>query len=136
MQEIKEILIQMRTDLLNGMTKNLKSESEKLPSDIGDDCDTAINERERELNLIMTDREREKINEIDEALEKIENKTYGTCEECSGKIPKARLKVVPFARYCIECKAKLEQEAKIQKLVKSEESTKNFSITSSSEEEY
>lgn len=136
MQEIKEILLKMREDLMNGLTKSLKSESEKFPSDIGDDCDIASSERDRELSLIMTDREREKINEIDEALEKIENNTYGICEECEGKIPKARLRAVPFARFCIDCKTRLEQEEKILKIVKADDSVRSFSITPSSDEEF
>jgi DnaK suppressor protein len=40
---------------------------------------------------------------IDEALEKIENNTYGKCERCSKKIEKARLKVLPYAKLCIKC---------------------------------
>ena len=49
--------------------------------------------------------------DIDIALEKIENGTYGQCEECDGEIKIQRLKALPFARQCIECKQALEQQA-------------------------
>ncbi len=47
---------------------------------------------------------------IDEALEKIRNKTYGKCDKCSKKIERERLKVKPYAKLCVKCK---EQEEKM-----------------------
>jgi RNA polymerase-binding transcription factor DksA len=41
--------------------------------------------------------------EIDEALERITNKTFGICEECSKPIAENRLKVIPYARFCVKC---------------------------------
>jgi DnaK suppressor protein len=81
-------------------------------SDIGDILDSVSEERTRELDMILTDREKQKLKQIDDALERIEEKTYGLCEECGVKIPRARLKVVPFAKYCVECKEVIEREEK------------------------
>jgi RNA polymerase-binding transcription factor DksA len=47
--------------------------------------------------------------DVDEALDKISRGTYGTCEDCGGDISKNRLRALPFARLCIDCKR--EQEA-------------------------
>ena len=69
-------------------------------------------ERTRELDLILTDREKRKLAQIDDAIDRIEENTYGLCEECGVKIPKARLKVLPFAIYCVECHEKNEREEK------------------------
>jgi DnaK suppressor protein len=69
-------------------------------------------ERTRELDMILTDREKRKLAQIDDAIERIEENTYGLCEDCGVKIPKARLKVLPFAKYCIECQEKTEREEK------------------------
>jgi RNA polymerase-binding protein DksA len=49
---------------------------------------------------------------IDEALEKIRDKTYGKCEKCNKKIERERLKVMPYAKLCIQCK---EQEEKMNR---------------------
>ena len=54
--------------------------------EIGDIYDTASNERERELSLILGDRDREKLAEIEDALERIENGNYWICDECGEKL--------------------------------------------------
>jgi DnaK suppressor protein len=50
------------------------------------------------------------LKEIDLALEKIEERTYGICESCDEHIPIERLKVKPFARYCIVCREEIERQ--------------------------
>ena len=62
-------------------------------SDIGDILDSVSEERTRELDMILTDREKQKLKQIDDALDRIEEETYGLCEECGIKIPRARLRV-------------------------------------------
>lgn len=49
--------------------------------------------------------------DINLALEKIDDGTYGLCEECSGRISRKRLKALPFARLCIECKQAEERSS-------------------------
>ncbi|MBV5350084.1 TraR/DksA family transcriptional regulator, partial [bacterium] len=66
-------------------------------------------ERDRELGLILNDREREKVHSIDEALLRIAEGEYGICEECDEDIPLGRLKVLPFTRHCVKCKSDLEK---------------------------
>ena len=55
------------------------------------------------LTLFLNDREREKLHAIDEALQRIKDKTYGLCESCEGEIQLGRLKVLPFTRLCVKC---------------------------------
>ena len=52
---------------------------------------------------------------IDAALEKLQEGTYGICEDCGGKINEERLKVLPFAIYCKDCQEKIEQLEAIEK---------------------
>lgn len=75
----------------------------------GDIYDQASSERDRELGLLLSDRERDKLRKIDEALLKIEDGEYGICEECEEEIPLGRLKVMPFARYCVKCQSDIEK---------------------------
>ena len=63
---------------------------------------------ERQFALDIARSENDSVFEIDEALRRLSEGDYGVCEECGCLIGKARLKALPFARMCIECKAKQE----------------------------
>ncbi|MDA8123275.1 MAG: TraR/DksA family transcriptional regulator [Deltaproteobacteria bacterium] len=112
MKSIKDMLLRMREDLVREIARRSKVSTEGVMTDIGDILDSVTEERTRELDMILTDREKKKLGRIDDAIDRIEDGTYGLCDECSIKIPKGRLKVVPFAKYCVECQEKLEREEK------------------------
>lgn len=112
MKSIKDMLLRMREDLVREIARRSKVSTEGVMTDIGDILDSVTEERTRELDMILTDREKKKLGRIDDAIDRIEDGTYGMCDECSIKIPKGRLKVVPFAKYCVECQEKLEREEK------------------------
>ncbi len=78
----------------------------KMPLDM---ADIGSDNYEQEFNLGLIETEQATLNEIDEALERIEKKQFGKCVACGGPIPKARLKVKPHANYCIECKRREEK---------------------------
>jgi DnaK suppressor protein len=61
----------------------------------------------------IMDIEATQIDQIDMALVKIDNGTYGICEDCGGEIPMVRLEALPFATQCIGCKRKAEIEGQI-----------------------
>ena len=110
-QEIEDILLRMKEDTLREISKSLKNGADTALSGepSGDIYDQASSERDRELGLLLGDREREKVHAIDEALLRIEEKEYGICEECEEEIPLGRLKAMPFARHCVKCKSDLEK---------------------------
>jgi RNA polymerase-binding transcription factor len=111
MDEMNGILLKMKEETLHEIRKSLKSGSDITTGEpSGDIYDQASSERDRELGLLLGDREREKLRNIDEALLKVEEGEYGICEECEEEIPLGRLKVVPFARYCVKCKADIEKQ--------------------------
>ena len=112
MKTIKEMLLKKREDLVLEISRRSKASTESAAQDIGDILDSVSEERTRELDLILTDREKRKLAQIDDAIDRIEENTYGLCEECGVKIPKARLKVLPFAIFCVECQEKNEREEK------------------------
>jgi DnaK suppressor protein len=84
-----------------------------LKFDVGDFYDHASSDRDRELALMFTDRERDKLVQIDEALRSIEEGSYGICESCGDEIDKDRLKVMPFAKLCLSCKIDLERQGNL-----------------------
>lgn len=109
-EEMREILLKLKDEALEEIGKAVKSGADK-PSDetSGDIYDQASNERDRELLLLLSDREREKIRNIEEALARLDEGEYGICEDCEEEIPLGRLKAMPFARLCVKCKADLEK---------------------------
>ncbi|MCX8012081.1 MAG: TraR/DksA family transcriptional regulator [Desulfobacterota bacterium] len=111
-EELKDMLLKMKGDLLKEIAGNMKMEITHLQEAISDMYDLADDERERQFSILLCNRDREKLALIDEALERIEEGTYGICEECGLKIPEGRLRVMPFARYCINCQSKIEREEK------------------------
>ena len=120
--EISEILQQMRDDTL----REIKiSGADSIPGGdlLGDLYDQASSERDRDLVLLLGDREREKMNAIDEALLRIEEDKYGICEECEEEIPLGRLKAMPFTRHCVDCKSELE---KLQALTGQNEEDRDY----------
>lgn len=112
MKSIKDMLLKTREELVRGIARRSRESTGGSAQDIGDILDAVSEERARELDMLLTDREKQKLKQIDDALDRIEENLYGLCEECGVKIPKARLKVVPFAKYCVECKEVIEREEK------------------------
>ncbi len=68
---------------------------------------TSTFERERDLSL--SENVKDLLQKVNEALERIENGTYGICEMCGLPIPEERLEALPYANLCISCKQKEEQ---------------------------
>ncbi len=107
--EIKNMLLVMRKGLLQEVSQSMKAESDHLKHEIGDFYDQASSDRDRELSLMLADREREKVILVDDALKRIENGTYGICESCDEVIDKERLMAMPFTKLCLSCQEDLER---------------------------
>jgi DnaK suppressor protein len=110
-KEVQQILLAMKEQTLLEIKRSIKKGSEASvgAEPTGDIYDQASSERDRELGLLLNDREREKVHSIDEALLRIAEGEYGICEECDEEIPMGRLKVLPFTRHCVKCKSDLEK---------------------------
>ena len=72
-------------------------------------ADISSDNFELELTLGLIENEERQIKEIDLALERLKDGSYGSCDNCELKIKKPRLKAIPNAKLCIECK-RLEEE--------------------------
>ncbi|MGC9362302.1 MAG: TraR/DksA family transcriptional regulator [Candidatus Syntrophosphaera sp.] len=68
-----------------------------------------------EQTVMMMEKEREKIRLLKEALQKIDNETFGICEMCGEKIDETRLEIIPYAKYCIDCMEKMEDKKRRRK---------------------
>jgi len=106
--EIREILLQMKKDILKTLAERIKSNDLTDQREIGDIFDDADLEQTRELNLLLGTRERQKLDQIESALSRMEKGEYGFCEDCEENIPAGRLKAMPFATLCVKCKSERE----------------------------
>ncbi len=79
-----------------------------------DPADRATVESDRAFTLRIRDRERRLIKKIREALVRMDNGTYGICEECGEEIGVSRLKARPVTRLCINCKSKQEEDERLR----------------------
>lgn len=77
-----------------------------------DVSDQASAEAEQNFSMRIREREQRLIKKIDEALERMDQNTYGICERCEEEIPYPRLKARPVTTLCINCKTLQEQEEK------------------------
>ena len=120
MKQAAATLLETKKLLLIEMKGRVKEETEGVKDEGRDTYDLASDERDREINFILNDREREKLLSIDEALQRLKDKTYGICESCEGEIQLGRLKVLPFTRLCVKCQEETEKESKRQKTLEDE----------------
>ena len=78
---------------------------------MGDEADIATHSVEKEMLFELTDSENRLWTRIEAALLKLDRGVYGTCESCQGAIPRMRLQVMPWARYCVNCQTEQEVPA-------------------------
>ena len=72
-------------------------------------ADVATDTYDREFSLGLASNDRELMYEFEDALKKIEDGTFGLCEQCKTLISKTRLKAIPQARFCVKCQEKKEK---------------------------
>lgn len=115
LDKISKTLVDMKKTIFRGIDEGIKQGSSKDTSEYqGDNYDIAASERDRELTYMLGDRERIKIREIDNALLKIKDGSYGICEECGEPIAKKRLMLIPYTNLCINCQSHAEEEERIR----------------------
>jgi len=107
--ELKDSLM----DSVSGMTNDqLRSRAEGGESSAFGmhTADAGADAYDRDFALSLLSKEQDALYEIEEALKRLDNGTYGTCEMCGKPIPQARLETLPFARYTIDCQSEYERE--------------------------
>ena len=113
----RQLLLVMR-DRLTGDVSHLANEAlRKSDGEAGGNlshmpihmADLGTDNFEQENTLSLLANEENMLAEITAALDRIQQGTFGRCEECHKEIPRARLEALPYARHCVECARKLEQ---------------------------
>ena len=101
-EKIRENLLKKKSEILESLANN-NSQDLNEKSGVEDAADTVTSEMSRETLYKLSQAERETLFQIDIALKKIENGTYGVCEECGAQIGEKRLEAIPWVRLCIDC---------------------------------
>jgi DnaK suppressor protein len=134
-ESARKAILAMRQKILAEISEKPIPETLIATTDIGDLVDQAGDERDRELSLLLTGRDKEKLQAINEALEKIHEGSYGVCEECGDKIGAGRLKVMPLAKYCVSCQSKLEKEINLLRKAEEDLQFRGLAYSSGAEDE-
>jgi DnaK suppressor protein len=114
LNSFRKLLDERRQELMTEASRTVDGMGENREQ-FPDPTDRASLEGNRNLMLRIRDRERKLITKIDEALGRIEDGTYGKCEECGQDIGIERLRARPVTTLCIDCKSLQEaQERKIR----------------------
>ncbi len=107
--KFRKILLKEREQIAGEVKQIVESSKEMGQDGIQDIGDEAANIYNKQVLLSLNENERLRLKEVDESLDRIENGTYGICEECGGPISLKRLEVRPVAKYCVPCLTKLEK---------------------------
>ncbi len=113
----KERLLSLRSRLRGDVTQMADAALKKNRMDGGGEissmpihmADLGSDNYEQEFTLSLMENEEGTLDLIELALERIEDSTYGLCEECGAKIPKLRLNALPYAPLCVKCAGHTER---------------------------
>ncbi|MCU0666784.1 MAG: TraR/DksA family transcriptional regulator [Candidatus Omnitrophica bacterium] len=116
--EFKRLLIKVKDGVIDDINHisedTLKKSQKEASGDISGYtyhmADVATDTYDREFSLGIASNDRKFLYELDDAMKKIDEGSYGFCESCKKTISKTRLKAVPYARLCVKCQEKLEKK--------------------------
>jgi RNA polymerase-binding transcription factor DksA len=111
----KQRLIELRDTMLN-LIEGVSRDSLRQRAEGGEasafgmhQADAGSDAYDRDFALSLLSQEQDSLNEINEAMTRMENGTYGICEMSGKKIPEIRLEALPFTRYTVECQEQIER---------------------------
>ena len=111
LDSFRQSLEEKRRELVDLYEHDVRVGQESSDENFDDIVDRANNSFNRELMFLLSDTEREVLIRIEEAFERLDEGSYGCCTYCSGPISLARLRALPWARFCIDCQESEERGA-------------------------
>ena len=116
---LKKLLLKKRNEVVEGlearMGRRLVPEAGQKIDSAMDSADLSSQDMDQGIDYSLLEMKYEQYKDIADAFRKLQNNTYGLCEECGEEIDIKRLEVNPLARYCIACKTRKEEIERIQK---------------------
>jgi len=107
-------LLELRDQLLAQMNGLAKESAQELPGYSLHMADSGTDNFDRDFALSLLSSDQDAVYEIEEALKRIERKTYGVCELTGKNIPRARLEAIPWTRFTVEAQAQLEKDGALK----------------------
>jgi DnaK suppressor protein len=104
LEAMKEELLQKKAALTRSVTRELEEVSQREGHHLADMADAGGDANEEDRNFRLLEMSGAELEQVEAALEGIETGTYGTCSACQEAIGIERLKALPFATKCINCK--------------------------------
>ncbi|MBL7081914.1 MAG: TraR/DksA C4-type zinc finger protein [Candidatus Omnitrophica bacterium] len=113
----RKLLLEKKMHLIDELKHSREEVLRKSPRDAAGDisgysihmADVATDNYDRQFSLDIATSEREILCEIGEAIQRIENRTFGICQACKLPISKTRLKAVPHTYFCLKCQREKEK---------------------------
>jgi DnaK suppressor protein len=105
----REKLLQRKHEILEAYQKNKTYGMEAVDDGAQDIADKATNSYTKEFLFSLSNNERDMLQQVDEALHRIDDHRFGYCVVCEDEVDRKRLEAVPWAQRCISCQEKQEQ---------------------------
>jgi DnaK suppressor protein len=106
-----DVLRRMLEERRREIHEKLRAIREEIPSyqdEVRDTEEQSVTDFAQEMDFALMEMKAQTLIRIDEALQRVDQGTYGTCDDCGQEIAEARLKAVPFALMCLECQEREE----------------------------
>ncbi|MDA0254635.1 MAG: TraR/DksA family transcriptional regulator [Planctomycetota bacterium] len=111
--KMRAILVKRRDALRSALAGDLTLLKELRSQSPGDLVDAAYDSAQDEISSQLAEVESRELASIENALERMQEGSYGQCEVCGGRIPVARLQALPYATMCIGCQRELERSGEV-----------------------
>lgn len=109
LKQLKVLLQNIRTEIVGDVEKASLNDKENETEHMADISDDAARSYDRKLQGDLEKQEWDKLKQVETALEKIVQDEYGICGQCEAEIPEARLEIIPYAEFCIQCLSEIEK---------------------------
>ena len=109
LKQLEKLLQDIRAEIVGDVEKISLNDKENETEHMADISDDAARAYDRKLQGDLEEQEWNKLKQVETALEKIKQDEYGTCEQCEAEIPEARLEIMPYAEFCIQCLSEIEE---------------------------
>jgi DnaK suppressor protein len=115
--EYKKLITKRKNEIMDAIERISEDTLKKSQKDASGDisgytfhmADVATDNYDREFSLGLASNDRQALYELEDALKRIEDGSFGICEDCKSPLTKARLKALPHARLCLKCQQKREK---------------------------
>jgi DnaK suppressor protein len=108
-EALRSRLLDQRREMYDLYNQDIRAGQESADDGTEDIVDRANNHYNRELMFSLSDTERQRLLQIEDALRRMDEGTYGRCANCNGPINPLRLEAVPWTRFCIDCQELVER---------------------------